>query len=101
MFDHPGRKIKGLANFLLWAGFIISGIIGGMLLFVGGSDTTLSYAGMQVARGPGWLTGSLFVILGCASSWVCSLLLYALGDLVEKTSENNALLKDLARREEQ
>jgi len=83
----------------LWAGFIISGVIGGMMLFAAGSDTTLSYAGVQIARGPGWLTGSLFVILGCASSWVCSLLLYALGDLVDKTEENNALLKTLAQKD--
>jgi len=97
MFDHVGRKIMRLAQIMFWGGLILSGILGGMVFVAGGSDATLSYAGRQIARGPGWLVGSLFILLGCLSSWLCSMFVYAFGDLVEKTQQNHDYLKSLVR----
>ena len=70
MFDNIGGKIKGVAQALTWIGIILS-CIAGLFVFLFNSDTPLS--------------GLLIIVLGCLFSWLSSLTLYGLGQLIENT----------------
>lgn len=74
MFDNIGGKIKGVARVVTWLG-IISSCLAGFVMLVEGLDTSeiLAFYGILVAG-----VGSLF-------SWLGSLTLYGLGQLIENS----------------
>ena len=79
MFDNIASKIRGLARLMLLVGFVISGIAmigiwitGGGLSGRGSGFTVFIY---------GLLTGGL----GCLGSWMCALLTYGFGKLIDDT----------------
>ena len=67
MFDDIGGKIKGLANFVCWAGIILS-VIGGFILVSIGDEFII--------------VGIVVAILGSVGSWLGSLALYGFGQLI-------------------
>lgn len=68
MFDNIGRKIKDVAQIVTWIG-IVASIIGGIII-----TSTL--------KSP---IGILVMIVGPLISWLSSLTLYGLGQLIENT----------------
>ena len=82
MYDNIGGKIKGLAT---WTFIVeaIGAIITGIVLIVGDSSNTL-YA-LPV------------IVLGPVVAWVSSWILYAFGELVEKTCDNEHNTKNILK----
>jgi len=78
MFDNVGGKIKVLAKVLTGIG-IVASIISAISIW---SQAGARYAGPS---GPYIWTGLLVLILGCLSSWLGSLALYGLGQMIENT----------------
>ena len=66
MFDNIGSKIKGFAKVIAWLGIILSFIIGLLSIATG---------------------GILVIVIGSASSWVGSFVLYGFGQLVENSDK--------------
>ena len=87
LYKNIGDKVKGLAQFIFCAE-AISAIITGFIMIIADSDLLL-YGLLTIICGP---------IIALLSSW----LLYAFGELVEKTcdNENNTrqILKELQQR---
>lgn len=72
MFTNIGGKLKGVARAIAWGGIILSVILG---LFTMAEDDDLI------------LSGLIFIIVGCLSSWISSLSLYGFGQLVENSDK--------------
>jgi hypothetical protein len=77
MFNNPGRKIKTYATVVAVLG-IIASVIGAVSLWV---QSGRSY------YGGGALVASGFVVLigGVLFSWICGLMVYGLGQLIDDT----------------
>ncbi len=72
MYKNIGAKIKGLAQFILWSGIIMS-VIGAIICFANSNQE------------PGLITtGVVFLVVGPLSSWMGSLLTYGFGELIER-----------------
>ena len=65
MFDNISKKIKSLATVITWFGIIASVI-----------------AGLQNMP-----AGIVIIILGCLGSWVCGMLVYGFGQLIENSDK--------------
>lgn len=72
MFDNVGSKIKAVAKVFAWLGIVGFGILGLIVMFANG-DTPVP--------------GLLIIIAGCLGSWISSLSLYGLGQLIENTDK--------------
>ncbi len=72
MYDKIGKKIKGLAETLMYIGMGLS-IFGGIILMCLDEKLTL--------------TGLLVIGLGCLGAWLGNLLLYGFGELIDKTCD--------------
>jgi len=87
MFNHIGRKIKGLAKFICWLGIILSVLVG-IIMIVGGSNVDVSgVEGAEALQSLGWVGGVLFIIIGCLASWIGSFFTYGFGQLIENTDK--------------
>ncbi len=86
MFNHIGRKIKGLAKFICWIGILLS-ILVGVVIIAGGDASELSDAveGAEQLAGMGWIGGVLVIIIGSLASWIGSFFMYGFGQLIENT----------------
>lgn len=82
LFVRAGRKLKSLSKILCLVYMVLLAIYGFLL-------------GTQ-----GYYIGLAIMILGPLGVWLIHLVLYALGDLLEKTQENNRLLARLVELEE-
>ncbi len=82
MFDNIGGKIKGLAKFIYWVGFIIS-VIAGISILLGGASISNSFG---VSGLPVFFVGLAVIAIGSLLSWVGSLTLYGFGELVENST---------------
>lgn len=82
MFTNIGGKIMGLARFIAWLGIILS-IIYGVLTIVATSQISSFSGGSFNMGGYGVLGGILTMIIGSVISWLCSLVLYGFGQLVQ------------------
>ena len=69
MFDDIGGKIKTLAKVITVIGFILSFIVGLVLM-------------IEIS----FLSGLLTVIFGCLAAWIGSFLLYGFGELIDNTA---------------
>ena len=78
MYNNPGKKIKGIANFFGMLGVCASIVWGGTLII--NTDKTI--------------TGILIIVLGSLSSWFSFLLLYSYGQLIENSDKTVELLKN-------
>ena len=80
MYDNIGGKIKGLAKtmFIVEA---IGAVITGIVLLA--TDDVLIFAGL------------LTLFCGPIIAWVSSWVLYAFGELVEKTSDTNNVIRKI------
>lgn len=65
MFDNISKKIKSLATVIAWFGIIASVIVG-------------------LQNMP---AGIVIIILGCLGSWVCGMLVYGFGQLIENSDK--------------
>lgn len=72
MFDNVGSKIKAVAKVFAWLGIVIFGLLVLIVMFANG-DTPVP--------------GLLIIIVGCLGSWLSSLTLYGLGQLIENTDK--------------
>ncbi len=79
MFDNIGRKIKTLAKWLAYLGFITSVISGIVLLII--SLINFEHIGWQILLVP------IQIVLGCLISWLSVIILYGFGELIDKVSE--------------
>lgn len=70
MFDNIGGKIKTVATAFTWIGIIFFSLTGLIVMFVD-EDTIL--------------LGILIIAIGCLTSWLSSLTLYGLGQLIENS----------------
>ena len=87
MFNHIGRKIKGLAKFICWLGIILSVLVG-IIMILGGSNVDVSgVEGAEALQSLGWVGGVLFIIIGCLVSWIGSFFTYGFGQLIENTDK--------------
>lgn len=82
MFDNIGQKIKSVAVTVLCVGIIASFIVGLITLF----------------SGEDWAFYGIFIIvIGVILSWVCSLMTYGYGQLIENSdklvSQNKPVIK--------
>ena len=107
MFDNIGRKIKILAKVSAWIG-IIASILAGVATFFGVimmfielmlsiaySEPLLTLILLPVSLIFSIFSAALVTLLGCFTSWLYVVSLYAFGQLVEnsdETNENTALL---------
>lgn len=78
MFTNIGGKIKALAMVQCWIG-IFASVICGIGMMCSGDDV----AG---------ILGFFILILGGFASWIGSFLLYGFGELIEKTSNVEAMM---------
>jgi len=80
-----GKKIKGWAKWI----FIVEAIAFG-----------ISGVGMLFAAEDGWMffAGLLTLVIGPLVAWVSSWILYAFGELVEKTSANEQNTRNILKR---
>lgn len=76
MYKNIGRKIMKLAEFLCWAGIILSVAVGiAFVLF-----------GIIMENMPFFVVyGIILVVVGPISSWISSFLLYGFGRLIENS----------------
>lgn len=74
MFDNIGGKIKSVAQVLCWIGIVASAISGIAMVF-----TVNFFVGLLVAA------------VGGAASWIGSLTMYGMGQLIEETTLNHAI----------
>ena len=72
MFNEVGKKIKGLAK-----GLFVVEAIGAVIAGIG----VISEGGDSV------IIGLLTMIIGPAVAWVCALLLYGFGELIDKVCD--------------
>lgn len=79
MFKHPAKKIKATA-YVVAALCAAGGAAGGYLLF----------------RGKQNLAAAAAVAGGLVLAWICGLLVFGFGELIEKTKDNNYLLSRIA-----
>lgn len=77
MFDNIGDKIKTVAKVIVWLSIIGWVIIGSVMI----AEARDSYDPSAIETLSGWLV----MIAGSFSSWVSSLVLYGLGQLIENT----------------
>lgn len=77
MFTNIGGKIKALAKVQCWIG-IVASIIFGMIMIA-----EIPYEG---------IIGLLIMIIGSFLSWISSFVLYGFGELIEKTSNVEAMM---------
>ena len=81
MFDKFGRKIKKIAKTLRWVGIILSISVGVGLLF----DSYI------------WYVGLIIIVFGCSITYINSVFIYGLGEIIEKLTEiskNTKILKN-------
>ncbi len=79
-----GKKIKGWAKWIFIVGAIVS---------------VISAVGMLFAAEDGWMlfVGLLALVIGPLLAWVSSWILYAFGELVEKTSANEQNTRNMLK----
>lgn len=77
LYGNIGGKIKCWAKWIFILGAVGISIFGLAIMLIGMSTST-------------FLTGTLIIAIGVFSSWISSWLLYAFGELVEKSSRNEA-----------
>ncbi len=78
MFDHVGKKIKGIATVVTWIGIVISFIIGCILIYEGAQD---SDNGILI------LIGILVMAIGSFIAWLSTILLYGFGELIDNSEK--------------
>lgn len=83
LYDNIGEKLKGLAKIIFIIEAIISVIIGLLCLFSG--------EGL-------FILGLLTLILGPFIAWISSWVLYAFGELVEKTCDNENNTRNILKK---
>ena len=110
MFDNIGRKIKIIAIVSAWIGIIVSILAGvatflsTMIMFlplIASNDFLSSLILLFVSLILSILGAAVVMIVGCLSSWLYVVLLYAFGQLVEnsdETNENTALLYSIDKK---
>ena len=74
MYENIGKKIKTFAQVCFLVMAIVTFIAGAVVLSLDGSDTMNTI-------------GALLMLLGPVVSWISSWMLYAFGELVDKTCE--------------
>lgn len=82
MFNNIGGKIKGLAEVFAWIGIIASVIYGGS--FFSHDDDELIAIGIVI------------IVAGSLVSWISSLTLYGFGELIDKMSSVETLMKNIS-----
>ena len=90
MFKNMGKKIKTLAQVMMWIGVAIWSI-GGLVMIVNGLDVIdrRSDEGMAMIFG-----GLLVAGLGFLFSWIGSFLLYGFGQLVDNSDKTVRILQE-------
>lgn len=73
MFTNIGEKIKKFASVICTIEMVIY-ILGGLILICSGEEMTVTL-------------GLIMIIAGPLLAWICNLVLYGYGELIEKTSE--------------
>ncbi len=92
MFDNIGKKIKILASVGCWLGIIISILYAVFLLFSGFAlivDDNFSSGIVSI------FTALLVGVIGSIASWISVWPLYAFGELVDKTEDNERNTKKI------
>lgn len=83
MFDNIGRKIKAWAKALCWVGIILSIGLGIALILIGDS---LGRYGRYNPANPALIgAGIAWLVIGPVFSYIGSLAMYGLGELVENS----------------
>lgn len=77
MFDNIGVKIKNVAKIACWIGIVVSIIIA-IVLFACASDSLSEELNV--------LLGFVVLLAGPFLSWLCTLVLYGFGELVDNSS---------------
>lgn len=72
MFENIASKIKTAAQVFAWLGIVVFALLGLIVMFAN-EDTPVP--------------GLLIIIVGCLGSWLSSLTLYGLGQLIENTDK--------------
>jgi hypothetical protein len=87
MFDNPGKLIKGWAKAICYVGIAISVIYGIIVL------NRYSYEGYNNFENEMVWMGLIIMVGGSIVSWVCALLIYGFGELVENSTEIHHKIK--------
>ncbi len=80
MFDNVGRKIKAWAKALCWVGIILSIGLGVAFILIGDSQGYYNPANLALS-----CTGAAWLVIGPVFSYIGSLAMYGLGELVENS----------------
>ena len=86
MNKHVGRKIKTLANVIMWIQIILFSL-GGIAMIV----MSASRGGSQTALGI--LIGIGIIVVGVLIAWISSWMLYGYGQLIDSTQNIEEFLK--------
>ena len=93
MFKDVGKQIKAVALTLFWIQVILYGIAGVAVAAIGLSEE----AGIALLFGVG------IICVGIPLAWLGTVLIYGLGELIDKTSDtakNTKQLLEIARKQE-
>lgn len=80
MFENIGGKLKAFAKISFWVGMVFAVLLGIV----------------EAAQSKSFLLGVLETALWALGIWLETLVVYAVGDIAEKSAENNKLLTKLA-----
>ncbi len=90
MFKHSAKKIKVIAIVLTILGFVVSLLAAATVLMYRGET------GVQLTDIVRIVAAVLTLLLGAAGSYICGLILYSWGEVVEKTKESSYVLSRIA-----
>ena len=82
MFKRPGKKIKTLA-IILFIFLCLVPVVLGILLMAGALGGSLGGSLSGSAGVSGTVLGILVILLGLASAWISTILLFAFGELTD------------------
>ena len=86
MFNDPGKKVKNLAEFILWFTMLLLGFIG-FLIAKGLNANELFFIAVDI-------------LLGAVIGWLISITLYAFGEMVEDTHATREAVEKILKLEE-
>lgn len=79
MFENIGGKLKAFAKIIFWVGMVFAVLLGVV----------------EAAQSKSFLLGVLETALWALGIWLEALVVYAVGDIAEKTAANNKMLTKL------
>lgn len=90
MFKHSGKKIKAFAIVLTILGFVLAAACAAAVLL-----TKISF-GVEMNSVTRIIAAIAILILGALGSYVCGLILYSWGEMVERSKESHYILTRIA-----